>query len=208
MAQELKVEVRDSRGKRNARRLRQSGAIPAVLYGHGKESVALSVPADVLGNLVHHGSRLVALTGAVNESAMIREVQWDTWGTHPLHVDFTRVSAHETVELDLTLELRGEAPGMKEGGLVTHSLHQMRIECPASAIPDKLLVNVNHLNLHDSITVGDLEMPAGAKSLVDAATVVVQCVEPAVELEEEEEAEAAEPEVIGEKKEEEGSDKS
>ena len=52
MAQELKVEIRESRGKRNARRLRQSGVIPAILYGHGKEDVALSVQADVLGSLV------------------------------------------------------------------------------------------------------------------------------------------------------------
>ena len=162
MAKELKVEVRENRGKRNARRLRQTGAIPAVLYGHGLESVALSVRADVLGNLVQHGSRLITLTGAVNESAMIRELQWDTWGTHLLHVDFTRVSAHETVEVDLSLELRGEAPGLREGGLISQSLHQLRIECPASSIPEKLEVNVNHLNLHDSITVADLELPAGA----------------------------------------------
>ena len=60
------------------------------------------------------------------------------------------------------------------------------------------------LNLHDSITVGDLELPSGAKALVDAGTVVVQCVEPVAELEEEAAEEPAEPEVIGEKKEEEG----
>lgn len=208
MAQELKVEVRESRGKRNARRLRQTGVIPAVLYGHGREDVALSVPADVLGGLVQRGSRLVLLTGAVNESAMIRELQWDTWGTHLLHVDFTRVSADEAVEVDLALELRGEAPGLKEGGLISHSLHLLRIECPASAIPEKLEVNVNHLNLHDSITVGDLELPAGAKALVDAGTVVVQCIEPAVEEEEDLGAEQVEPEIIGEKKEEGKSDES
>ncbi|NQU25677.1 MAG: 50S ribosomal protein L25 [Candidatus Nealsonbacteria bacterium] len=208
MAQELKVEIRESRGKRNAKRLRQGGTIPAILYGHGLESVALSVQADVLSGLVQQGSRLVSLTGAVNESAMIRELQWNTWGTHLLHADFTRVSADEAVEVNLTLELRGEAPGLKEGGLVSHLLHELRIECPASAIPDRLQVNVNHLNLHDSITVGDLELPDGAKALIEDTAVVVQCVEPAVEEEEDLDGEQVEPEIIGEKKEEGKSDES
>jgi len=202
MAQELKVELRQNRGRHHNRRLRRAGRIPGVLYGHRKENVSLAVPAESLDALVQRGNRLVTLTGAVSESAFIRDVQWDVWGTHVLHVDFTRISEHEKVEVQIAVELRGEAPGVREGGVVEQSIHQVEIECPASAIPEKLHVNINHLKLHDSITVADLILPEGAVVLGDSAAVVVQCVEP-VELPEEEvvEAVAGEPEVIGEDKE-------
>jgi large subunit ribosomal protein L25 len=202
MAAELEVEIRRDLGKHNTRRLRRAGRVPAVLYGHGKENVCLAVPTEPLDALVQHGNRLVTLTGALSESAFLREVQWDVWGTHVVHVDFTRISEHEKVEVQVAVELRGEAPGVKEGGVVEHLVHEVEIECPASAIPEKLNVNINHLKLHDSITLAELELPEGATVLRDPATVVVQCVEP-VEVPEEElvEAEAGEPEVIGEDKE-------
>ncbi len=97
MSETLKVESRELRGKRNNRRLRARGRIPAVLYGHGQDPVSLAVPAEQFDAMIRHGSRLVTLAGAVNESAFVRECQWDTWGHHVVHVDFTRISAHEKV---------------------------------------------------------------------------------------------------------------
>jgi len=200
MAEALKVEVRKTRGKRNSRRLRKRGSIPGVLYGHGQENVCLSVPADALDTLVHHGNRLVTLTGAVDESAFIREVQWDTWGTHVVHVDFTRISEHEKVEVGVAVELRGEAPGVKEGGVIEHLIHELELECPAGSIPEKVKVNINELKLHESITVADLGLPSGATALMEPTAVIVQCVEPVVAPEEEvAEAAPGEPEVIGAK---------
>lgn len=199
----MKVEVRESRGKRNTRRMRRSGKVPGVLYGHGEENVCLTVAADQLDALVQHGSRLVSLRGAVNESAFIREVQWDTWGTHVLHVDFTRISEHEKVQVQIAVELRGEAPGVKEGGVVEQLVHKVELDCPASAIPEKLAVNINHLKLGESIKIADLELPRGADVLDSLEAVVVQCVEPAAAPEEEvAEAVPGEPEVIGAKEEE------
>ena len=84
---------------------------------------------------MRHGSRLVDLTGAVSESAFIRELQWDTWGTSVVHVDFTRISADELVKVVVAIELRGEAPGVKEGGVVDQLVHQIEVECPAGASP-------------------------------------------------------------------------
>ena len=203
MAEVLKVETRDTRGKRNARRLRLAGKIPAVLYGHGKETVALSLSADAIDAAVRHGVRLVSLTGTLTDQAFIRELQWDTWGKHILHVDFTRVSAHEKVRVQVVVELRGEAPGMKQGGVVKQLIHEVPIECEVTALPEKLYVNINHLNLGDSIAIGSLELPPTVTILVEPEMVVVQCVQP-VEVEEEgAAAEPAEPEVIGRKKEEE-----
>src|SRR5262249_36062856 len=70
MAETLQVEARKSRGKRNAKRLRAGGKVPAVLYGHGEKTVSLSVPAEQLSSAVRHGSRVVDLKGAVSDSAL------------------------------------------------------------------------------------------------------------------------------------------
>lgn len=201
MALELAVQPRNREGKRGNRRLRRSGRIPAILYGHGLANVSLSVDAEAITAAIRHGSRLVSLTGALSESAFIRELQWDTYGTHIVHVDFTRISEHEIVEVRVPVELRGEAPGVREGGVVVQLIHEVEIACPAAAIPERLAVNVNHLKLGESIALGVLELPQGAKILAaDMEAVVVQCNVP-VELPEEAAGEAApgEPEVIGAK---------
>jgi large subunit ribosomal protein L25 len=208
MALELAVQPRDTQGKRRNRRLRRSGQIPAILYGHGLENVSLSVEAEAITAAIRHGSRLVSLTGAVSESAFIRELQWDTYGTHIVHVDFTRISEHEIVQVRVPVELRGEAPGVREGGVVVQLIHEVEIACPASVIPERLAVNINHLKLTESIALAALELPEGAKILAaDPEAVVVQCNIP-VELPEEGagQAVAGEPEVIGAKEEEEESE--
>jgi large subunit ribosomal protein L25 len=201
MALQLAVEPRNTRGKLNNRRLRRAGNIPAILYGHGLENVSLAVSAESLTAAVRHGSRLVSLTGAVSESAFIRELQWDVWGTHIVHVDFTRISEHEIVEVRVPIELRGEAPGVRSGGVVSQLIHEVEIACPASVIPERLAININHLLLDQSVLLGSLELPQGAKMLADdLEAVVVHCAIP-IEMPEEGAAEAApgEPEVIGAK---------
>lgn len=209
MAEELVVQIREEHGKRRNRRMRNSGTIPAVLYGHGEKTLSLSVGTDAFDTVLRHGARMVALSGGVRESALIREVQWDTWGNEVLHVDFTRVSAHEKVEVRVALELRGQAPGMLEGGNVEQLLHELDILCPAAQVPEKIEVRVNDLNVGDSISVSELGLPSGASLITPPEEVVVHCVEPVEMPEEEEEgaeAVSGEPEVIGENEEEEGSE--
>jgi len=206
MAETLDVTVRGDLGKRNTRRLRRDGVVPAILYGHGQDNVCLSIPAEQVETAVRHGSRLVNLAGAVSEKAFIRELQWDTFGLEVLHMDLARVSEHEQVEVHVAVELRGEAPGVKAGGVIQHLVHEVPLRCEVTSIPEKLFVNVNHLNLGDSITISQLTLPANAAILLDGDDIVVQCVEPAAEVEEEAGAAPAEPEVIGRKKEEEESE--
>jgi large subunit ribosomal protein L25 len=204
MAESLSVERRDKHGKLNNQRLRRAGKTPAVLYGHGLENLSLMVSAEALAAAVRHGARLVNLTGAVEESAFIRELQWDTWGTHVLHVDFTRISVDEEVEITVSIELRGEAPGVREGGIIEQFIHDVEIACLAGAIPEKLRANVNQLKLDEKITLAQLELPQGTRLLTDdLEAVVVLCKLPAEEPEEATaEAAPGEPEVIGAKKEE------
>jgi len=203
MAEQIVAEFREPGGKRSNRRLRDAGKIPAILYGHKMENVCLSLPADAVAAVVRHGTRLIQLTGAVKEQAYIKQLQWDTWGKEVLHVDLTRVSAHERIRTDVPIELRGESPGVKMGGRLTQHLHTIEIECEVDQIPEKIIVNIAHLDIDGSITVKELSVPSGAKVLADPDEVVVVCHPPVGEVEEEAAPEVpgpAEPEVIGRKK--------
>ena len=199
MSENLSVKIRETRGKRNARRSRRGGQVPAILYGHGVENVCLSLPGHDLSAAVRHGVRVVDLKGDLDESAFIREIQWDTFGVEILHADLTRVRAGETVETAISVETRGEARGTKMGGIVQIVLHEVVIDCPVIAIPDRLMVNVNELDLGGVITAADIRLPEGAKLVTPAETIVVQCVAVAAAEEEEEAAGPLEPEVIGRK---------
>ena len=153
---------------------------------------------------MRHGSKLVDLRGGVSEKALIRSVQWDAYGAHILHLDLNRVSLAEKVTVTVSLDLRGEAPGTKQGGMVDHHLFDVEIECPAGEIPERLLVNIKHLEVGDVITVAELELPPHVKMLTAPDTVVVSCqaqvpLEEELEAGEEEAVGSAEPEVIGRK---------
>lgn len=201
----LNVEQRETRGKRNAKRQRAAGKIPAVLYGHKQEAIALTLAADEIEAALRHNAHLFELKGSVSDSAFLKQVQWDAFGSHVLHVDLTRVNLTEAVEVSMEVMLRGVAPGTKQGGVVDQHLRQVEIECPANAIPENLTVTINDLEVDQTITASQLELPPGATLKTDADAVICSCIVPAA-LEEEAEAAAAEtvePEVIGRKAEDE-----
>ena len=202
MADTLEAKKRDTRGKRNARRDRAAGRTPAVLYGHGAENLSLSIDSSALAAAVQHGSPLVELSGDVKQSALMSDIQWDPMGTHILHIDFTRVKADERIEVSVSIELRGIAPGTSAGGVVSQAIHDTLVECAAAAIPEKVEININHLELGASIAASDIELPEGVQLVCGPDTIFVQCNEPLPEMDEDQEqlsTEGAEPEVIGRK---------
>ena len=205
MAERINVSLRTALGTRECRRLRRAGQVPAILYGHGEANVNLVVSAGEVQTAVRHGSQMLEMHGAVSETALIRDIQWDAFGLEVLHVDLTRVSAEEAVEVTVSVGLRGEAPGMKEGGVVDHHTHQIQISCPAGAIPEKLVASINELHLGESITAASLILPDGASLVTPADTIIANCIEPVADEDEEvTPLEGVEPEVIG-RQEEEGS---
>ena len=205
MTDVLNVAIRSEMGRGPVRRLRRAGHTPAILYGHGEANVSLTVPTAEVKAALRHGSKLVDLQGGVNEKALIRVIQWDCYGTDPLHLDLTRVSEQEKVQITVSVELKGEAPGAKEGGVVSHQLHEVEIECPAVAIPDRIIVSIKGLHLDQHITLEQVTLPPHVVLVTPADTVVVSCEAQGVTEEAEEGAGGpAEPEVIGRKDEEEG----
>ena len=200
LADILNCEKRESTGTLRMRRLRQSGLVPAVLYGKG-ENKSLQIPSKDVNAAVHHGSQIVKLRGCCSESALIKEVQWDAFGIEILHLDLGRIGASEAVELTLPLELVGEAPGTKSGGMVKHLHHSLTVRIPADAVPEKLEVRINDLELHGSIKAEEISLPEGATLIDPPDEVVVQCVDAVGQetAEDEDGGDAAEPEVIGRK---------
>ena len=202
MADTLEVKKRETRGTLNARRDRAAGRTPAVLYGHGAENVSLSVDSNAVAHSVQHGSPLVELAGDLKQSALISDIQWDPMGNRILHIDFIRVKADERIEVSVSIELRGISPGTKQGGIINQSMHDTLVECAAAAIPEKLEININHLELGEFISAEQIELPNGVKLVCWPDTIFVQCNEPLSDMDEEEEqigSDGAEPEVIGRK---------
>jgi len=206
MAETLHVEKRKEHGTRHSIKLRREGRLPAILYGHGEGAVSLSLPADEMEASLRHGAKVVDLAGAESGKALVQEIQWDTFMHHVLHVDLLRVKAGEKVTVEVPVELRGEAPGSRVGGVVELLVHSLEIEVPLDQVPEKLHVNINHLEIDQELTIKDIEdLPPGAKVSEDESTVIVHCVMKAVEEEEEAgEGATAEPEIIAKGKEEEG----
>jgi large subunit ribosomal protein L25 len=209
MADTLNVKRREKLGTSNNRRLRATGSIPAILYGHGEANLSLTVPSGDVLSVVRHGGKLVKLAGDVSDNALIRAVQWDVWGKDVLHIDLLRVSEKDQVKTKVTVELKGTAVGITEGGVVEHVMHEVEIECPAMSIPDKLVLTITDLHLNSSLFAKDIPLPQGARIVTDPETLIVHCVPPHIEVEPEPVGEPAaiEPEVIGQKEREEAAAK-
>lgn len=204
----LATEKRQGRGSRVARHLRAEGKVPGVIYGHKQETVSVSLSGHDLTQAIRHGARVVDLkTDAGVQTAQIVELQWDHLGKEILHVDFKRVSRDERITVDVRIELRGVAPGIAGGGVLDQPLHTLKVECLAIAVPDSIRVGVGELQLGQAIHVKDVKVPEGVKILNDPEAIVVHVTAPAAEAEPGAEAPgAAEPEVIGRPKAEEGAE--
>jgi large subunit ribosomal protein L25 len=199
----LKATKRGEFGTQKARRLRSKGMVPAIIYGHGAETVAVTVNGHDVAAAVQHGSRLleVDLEGR-KENVLIKEIQYDTFGKVILHVDLTRVDLDERVEVTVPIVLRGKPVGAEQDGVLQQVLSEIEVECPVIAIPEEVRVPVNDLNVDDSLKAGQIQLPEGSRLLTDPDTLV--CMVTIIAEEEEAPAEEApaEPEVIGEKAEE------
>ncbi len=195
----IKAEVRDKTGKRYAARARAEGKIPGVIYGHKKDPVHVAVDAKELIEILHHNAHLIEIDIAGKaEPCLVKDVQWDHLGRQIIHLDLTRVDLSEEVEVEVEVELIGEAAGLKEAGaLLDQSASKIEVKCRADAIPEKLTLDVSEMTVGDSLLVSDLTLPAGVTAVSDPDTLIAHLSVTKAAEEEEAEAGADEPEVIG-----------
>ena len=214
----IDVTARTKTGTRYAKRDREQGLIPAVIYGHKKGSVHVTVDSKTFTDILHHEAHLIDIKlDGKSEHALIKDVQWDTYGKFVIHIDLERVDLSETVEVEVELQLTGEPEALKEAGTVLdHPTTMVKISCRADAIPSHLEHSIADLPLGEPVTVADIILPAGITIVMPDDQMICQIsgvkvdasVEEAIEggAEASAETEAAEPEVIGKGKEEEGDD--
>lgn len=200
MAQpKLKAEKRDSSGKGVARKLRGAGRIPAVLYGHGDETRSLSVDAhelELLMQRVHIENTIVQLQISGEKAgvkALAREVQRHPHRPVVLHVDFYLIHAGEKITVDVPVRLVGQAPGVKAGGMMQHSLTNLEVRCLPDAIPEFVSVDVGDMEIGDSRHIGDVALPAGVEATQDPERTICSLIPPQAGVAEATTEEAAEP---------------
>lgn len=171
---ELKAEKRTTKGSKAARKLRESGQIPAILYGHKEDNIMLSLKDTDFMRLLQTRTRMIWLAFEnKKESALIKDVQHDNLSDGIIHVDFSRINLDERIKLRVFIEVYGDPIGVKEGGVLTHTLKEVEIECLPAIIPEKIKVNISSLGLGKALHVRELPQMEGIRYLPDAETVVV-----------------------------------
>ena len=200
----LSAEAREARGKGPARQMRMSGRIPAVIYGRGRDPEPLSVSQSDLDKLLAgHASASTVIdldVGGKTVTVLIREMQ-----RHPVrrvitHVDFYEIRAGETITLDVPIHLEGIPSGVRNaGGTLDQVLREVEIVVLPRDIPERVSLDVDHLEIGGSLHVSDLDVP-NAKILTDLKATICSVIAPRVE--EEPEAAEAEGAEVGEEEEE------
>ncbi len=176
----LEVSRREGKGKELAKKLRQKGQVPAVVYGGHREPVAITVDRKAVSDLIHkseHGVRsifLLKMSGTDQQRhAMIKDMQIHPISRKLVHIDFVRVMMDEKVRLTVPVRLSGSPLGVKEGGILDWQIRDLHVECLPNAIPDSIEVDVNEVGMHQFLHVSDLKVPDGVRVLEDPERVVV-----------------------------------
>jgi len=197
----LKTELRELTGSKPAEKVRKTGRIPAIVYGHKQEPVAVSFDKHNFVEALHHKHRLLDVQIGKNKQKMIvKDLQYDYLGKNIIHVDMMRVDETEMVKVAVPIELKGTAKGTHEGCIVEEHTDHLEIECRATDIPESIVVSVKELGIGDTLHAGEIELPKGTKLISPSETLLVAChlVSTAKTTEEIEEEAPAGPEVIGE----------
>ncbi len=216
---ELAVEARDGAGKGAARAVRRSGRVPAVIYGDKKAPISISIDrVELRHELKQPGfsRRLYDLRiNGLAERVLPRDVQRHPVSDEPLHVDFLRIGTGAEISVNVAVVFVNEelSPGLKRGGVLNIVRHEIEVVCPATAIPESFIIDLEGLEIGDGVHISQITLPENVVptitdrdftiATVAAPTVVRE--EAAAEAEEEEEVEGEEA-VEGEEVAEEGAE--
>ena len=210
----LGTEYRETSGKGAARKLRGSGSVPAVIYGHNEDTIPLTVPEAELRKVFASNWETailnIAVVGKVKKEcdAIIKDVQQHPTTGSVLHVDFQMIQRGTKIKLTIPVTLTGEPPGVKvEGGVLDHGLRDLSIRCLPRHIPEGVEIDVGGLGIHDAIHIRDIiDAHPDLEFLDDVDATLANVLPPKVEAEPSTELEGEEksdePEVIAKGKEE------
>ncbi|MBM4381887.1 MAG: 50S ribosomal protein L25/general stress protein Ctc [Deltaproteobacteria bacterium] len=181
----LSAESREGTGKGVARKLRQKGQIPAVIYGRKRAAQSIIVNPDALRKLLRGEAGLntlidLTLAGATS-TVLVKGLERDPVRGTYLHADFYEVDLTQKVTVSVPVHLVGKAAGIEMGGILDHPLRELSIECLPREIPKSIDVDVTSLNVNESIHVSDLKLAAGLTIKTDGSLAVASVVLPQAE---------------------------
>ncbi len=167
---EMKAEKRDAQGSGASRRLRRTGRVPAIIYGGGNVAEAISLDHNDLYHLLQkeafHASVLSVDIEGAKHSVILRDTQWHAYRPQVLHVDFQRVDATHKMHLKVPLHFVNAevCPGVKlEGGMVSHVLNEVDVECLPGNLPEFIEVDLKDLAAGHSVHLSQLVLPVGVE---------------------------------------------
>jgi large subunit ribosomal protein L25 len=203
----LSAEKRERTGSRYAQRVRETGGLPAVVYGHKEEPVSIKLNAHEAVGYISKGEKVFQLDlEGTKQYVLLKDIGYDYLGTNIIHADFARVDMNERVDTRAHLKFVGEAVGLKTtGAIMMHPLTELELNCTVTNLPDDIVVDVSEMEVGDVIKASEVKLPLETMKLnSDPDAIVAQIVMKAVQVEEGEasevDADAASPEVITEKK--------
>lgn len=189
----ISVKKRDTVGSRASKALRMEGYVPAVMYGHGGESVALAMPLKSVEKCLKNTIRIMKIDlEGETQQALMKDLQWDTYGQEILHVDLMRVRMDEVISMSIALQSKGRAKGIEEGGVLELSQNSVTVKCLPTRIPEFIEYDVSDLGIGDSLFYKDLVFPEGVELDDNPDNVVVSITTRVEEVEEEPEEEGEE----------------
>ncbi len=198
----LSAQKRDDLGNSTTKTARKKGNIPGVFYFKNAPAIAISVKDTALNPFVYTSEvRIINLQIEGSEKAqncILKDVQFDAVSDKPIHFDLLGISENETIKVIVPIKLVGAPIGVRDGGVIQHTLHSLEVECLPVNIPSHIDVEIAGLSIGDSIHIGDLKIE-NVEIHGAAGATIVAVVPPAVEKVETPEGEAAaaaEPEVI------------
>ncbi|WP_340264036.1 50S ribosomal protein L25/general stress protein Ctc [Sphingobium mellinum] len=181
----LSAEARDRAGKGASRALRREGRVPAVIYGMNEEPLSIHVEEKLLNKQLGTGhffnSVIMVEVGGKKVRTLAKDVAFHPVSDRPLHADFLRVSEHATVHVNVPVRFENEdaSPGLKKGGVLNIVAHEIELIVDAAEIPDDVVVDLTGLEVGESIHIGALKLPKGAKAAqADADFTVATIVAP------------------------------
>jgi large subunit ribosomal protein L25 len=186
---EIQVNARERGTKRQARRLRREGKIPAILYGHKVEPIALELNKKDFSTRVAglEGSHLVRFksvsTTLTDKVALVKEMQYHPISGDVMHADFYEVDLTATIEVSVPLHFVGKAAGVVRGGILQPIVREIQVECLPLDIPEFFNVDVSALDIGDSVHIEELRMPEGVTAVYDSNFALVTVATPTVEEE-------------------------
>ena len=169
---ELKAQPRDRTGKGAARELRRNSMVPAVIYGDKKDPLAIALPQKELTMRLHAGGFLTTVAtievDGVKHQVLPKDYQTDPVRDFIVHVDFLRISKNSRVVVHVPVHFKNEdaSPGLKRGGVLNIVRHEVEVECPATAIPDYIEVDLAGVDIGDSIHISHVTLPDNTKPTI------------------------------------------